>query len=213
VPPGLVVVADRQTAGRGRRGRTWQDGPAGGSLLVSVVVPAGERNTTLLPLAAGVAVSDALRRAGAAALLKWPNDVLLDGRKCAGILAERHGDAVVIGIGVDVDWRGTDRTGEAGSWTSAAEHLGSEVDRWDVLVDLLRSLEAWVRDVPRDPTRLLASYATRCATLGQQVRVETATGAVTGTATRVEPSGALLVRTEGGDVAVSSGEVVHLRLA
>ncbi|MFP5310271.1 MAG: biotin--[acetyl-CoA-carboxylase] ligase [Actinomycetes bacterium] len=213
VPPGLVVLAERQTAGRGRRGRGWEDGPAGGSLLVSATVPAGDRNTSLLPLAAGVAVADALRRLGAPAVLKWPNDVLLDERKCAGILAERHGDVVVLGMGVDVDWRGVDRDGDAAGWTSVAEHLDADVDRAEVLVHVLRALEAWVRDVPRDPSRLLASYTSRCTTLGRTVRAETAAGAVEGVASAVAPSGALVVETAAGAVEVSSGDVVHLRTA
>ncbi len=110
-------------------------------------------------------------------------------RKVGGILADAHDlrpdgpRFLVVGIGLDLDWRGHDRTGDAGAWTSVAEELGRDVDRWEVLHDLLRALEAWLLDVPRDPTRLLAAYTVRCATLGQPVRVHAPGGGlVEGTA-------------------------------
>lgn len=139
--PGLVVVADRQTAGRGRQGRRWVDHP-GGSLLTSLLVPVPQEHPTLLPLAVGVAVRYAIRRAGAAAELKWPNDVLIRGRKCAGILIEdTGGGTAVAGIGVDTDWREVRRAGELEAWTSIAEETGQPCDRWELLTDLLASLE------------------------------------------------------------------------
>ncbi len=219
VPGGLVVVADRQTAGRGRHGRAWQDRP-GGNLNVSFLVGVPPQGQTLVPLAAGLAVSDALRRHGVRAGLKWPNDVLVtaDGteRKCAGILVERHDDAgvgafLVVGVGIDLDWRGVDRAGEAAGWTSVAEVTGRDVDRWAVLADLMRALAAWLRDVPGDPTRLLAAYRTRCGTLGRDVRVATPGGEVAGRASGLDPSGALVVDTASGPVVVTAGDVEHVR--
>jgi BirA family biotin operon repressor/biotin-[acetyl-CoA-carboxylase] ligase len=219
---GLVVVADRQTAGRGRLGRRWEDRPDG-SLLVSFLVGVPPRGQTLVPLATGLAVADALRRHGVRGELKWPNDVLVtageppQARKCAGILVERHDDEavgafLVIGVGVDLDWRGTDRGGGGAEWTSLAEVSGRDVDRWDVLADLLRALAAWLDDVPRDPTRLLAAYRVRCRTLGQRVRVATPGGEVEGTASGLDPTGALLVDTADGRVTVTSGDVGYVRL-
>lgn len=220
---GLVVVAGRQTAGRGRLGRVWEDRP-GGSLLVSFLVGVPPRGQTLVPLATGLAVSDALRRAGVPADLKWPNDALVPdpatgaGRKIAGVLVERHDDPgvgpyLVIGVGIDVDWRGTDRSGEAAAWTSMAEELDRDVDRWDVLADLMRALSAWLLDVPRDPTMLLASYEARCATIGRDVEVATPRGAVVGTATGLDAAGGLVVTTPQGPVAVTSGDVAYVRSA
>lgn len=217
---GLVVVADHQRAGRGRLGRRWEDHP-GGSLLVSFLVGVPARGASLVPLATGLAVADALRRQGVRAVVKWPNDVLVadrDGepRKCAGILAERHqdpeaGDFIVIGVGIDVDWRGADRSGEAAAWTSVAEELDSDVDRWTVLADLMRALSAWLADVPGDPTRLLGTYRSRCDTIGRQVRVTTPGGEVVGRATGLDDGGALLVATDDGTVSVTSGDVEHVR--
>jgi BirA family transcriptional regulator, biotin operon repressor / biotin---[acetyl-CoA-carboxylase] ligase len=152
---GVVISADRQTAGRGRRGRPWTDdvaGPEGpGNLAVSVVVPAPQPHAALTPLAAGLAVAASYRAAGAAPALKWPNDVLLDERKAAGILVERHAaagtDVVVIGCGLDLDWRGVSREGEAAAWTSLAESLGTPVDRGEVLAALLTALDGELTDL------------------------------------------------------------------
>lgn len=221
VPGGLVVVTDRQTAGRGRRGRPWQDRP-GGSLLVSFVTGVPPRGASLVPLATGLAVSDALRRQGVDARLKWPNDVLVSpagtgaAAKCAGILVERHDDTdvgsfLVIGVGINLDWRGAQRDTEAAAWASVAEVTGDDVERWDVLADLMRALSAWLRDVAADPTRLLASYRSRCLTLGQQVRIATPTGEIVGSADGLDPGGALVVGTDGGAVTVTAGDVEHLR--
>ncbi|MBW3621281.1 MAG: biotin--[acetyl-CoA-carboxylase] ligase, partial [Actinobacteria bacterium] len=220
---GLVVVADRQTAGRGRLGRVWEDRP-GGSLLVSFLVGVPARGQPLVPLATGLAVSDALVRSGLDAELKWPNDALVvdpgtgEARKVAGVLVERHDDPgrgayLVVGVGVDVDWRGTDRSGEAGAWTSMAEELGRDVDRWDVLADLMRALSAWLLDVPRDPTQLLASYEARCRTIGRDVEVATPGAAVVGTATGLDAAGGLVVTTPQGPVTVTAGDVTYVRPA
>lgn len=220
-PAGLIVVADRQTAGRGRQGRRWEDHP-GGSLLVSFLVGVPPRGASLVPLATGLAVADAIRRQGPPVELKWPNDVLVvtgsppAPRKCAGILVERHehparGAFLVIGVGVDVDWRDADRAGEAAGWTSLAEVTGTELDRWDLLADLMRALGAWLRDVPQDPTRLLAAYRARCHTLGRVVRVGTPAGEVRGTARGLDTTGALVVDTAGGAVTVTAGDVEHVR--
>lgn len=226
-PGGLVVVADRQSAGRGRAGRAWVD-PQGGredaSLLVSFLVGVPPTGVTLVPLAIGVAVADALHRQGVDASLKWPNDVLVQTdhleapAKCAGILAERHEDPthggfLVLGVGVDVDWRGTERTGEAAGWTSLAEVLGADVDRWDVLADLMRSLSAWLLDVPRDPSRLLDAYRGRCRTLGLDIRATTPGGEIVGRAVALDPDGGLVVDTADGTVTVTAGDVEHVRPA
>lgn len=218
---GLVVVADRQTAGRGRNGRSWQDVP-GGNLSLSVATGVPD-SATLVPLAAGLAAGDALKRAGLATELKWPNDVLVRGpdgavRKVGGILADAHDlrpdgpRFLVVGIGLDLDWRGTDRSGEAAGWTSVAEEVGHDVDRWEVLHDLLRALETWLLDVPKDPTRLLAAYTVRCATLGQHVRVHLpGDGVLEGRAVEVAPNGALVLDTASGRRPVMAGDVEHVR--
>lgn len=221
-PAGLVVVADLQRAGRGRNGRRWQDVP-GGNLSVSVATGVPGTAATLVPLGAGLAASDALRRAGVATELKWPNDLLARGtdgrrRKVGGILADAHDlrpdgpRFLVVGIGIDLDWRTRPREGEAADWTSVAEEVGHDVDPWEVLHDLLRALEAWLLDVPKDPTRLLAAYTVRCATLGQQVRIAAPGGGVLeGLAVEVDTAGGLVVDTGAGRQVVMAGDVEHVR--
>jgi len=214
-PPGHVISADRQTAGRGRRGRSWQDRPAGASLATSVTLPSLADHNALVPLVAGVAVVDALRRAGVLAGLKWPNDAVVElsdgGRaKLAGILAEAVPEGIVVGVGLNVDLRGQEPVEGA---TSAAEVLGADVDRWELLQEYLGALESWLGDLVTDgPLRLVAAYRGLCTTLGRDVIATVGDGEVVGRAVEVAPDGALVVRTgAGARVAVSSGEVVHLR--
>jgi BirA family transcriptional regulator, biotin operon repressor / biotin---[acetyl-CoA-carboxylase] ligase len=221
VPYGHVVVADHQTAGRGRGGHRWDDAPDDeASLLVSAVFFPPPQHAQLVSLAGGLALADAIRRAGARPALKWPNDVLLDGRKCAGVLTERHRvgerEVMIVGLGLDVDWRGTDRDGEAANWTSVAESADvaldrGGLDRGDVLVDLLRALATWVRSVPTDPLRLLTTYRDGCVTIGRDVEVDFPDGTtLRGRAVDLDREGRLVVDHDGRQVAVNAGDVRHL---
>jgi BirA family transcriptional regulator, biotin operon repressor / biotin---[acetyl-CoA-carboxylase] ligase len=218
-PVGVVVVADAQTAGRGRVGRGWIDavrGPQGPANLAVTATATPPARAGLLPLAAGLAVVDAFADTGVAARLKWPNDVLLDDRKAAGILVERHdlpaGPVVLLGCGLDLDWRGIERVGAAAGWTSLAEVLGGPVDRGAVLGALLAHLADRLGQLAADPDGLLAAYRAACATLGRPVRVllpgdeERA-----GQATDLDADGHLVVATGTGRLVVHAGDVVHVR--
>ena len=186
---GVVVGADQQTAGRGRRGRTWESRP-GAALLVSVVlrpVPA------LVTLAAGVAAAEACEAvAGVPTSLKWPNDVLVDGRKAGGILSELVGDAAVVGLGLNL----------SGAPVGAA-CLGAAVDRDALLTAWLDGLDR----VAAGAGDVLARYRARCSTLGRRVRVELPDSTVEGTAEAVDEQGRLVV--DGREI--TAGDVVHLR--
>lgn len=218
---GVVVVADAQTAGRGRAGRGWRDavvGPLGpGNLAVTATAAPPADHAGLVPLATGLAVADAYRSAGVQPRLKWPNDVLLADRKAAGILVERHAlidgrGVLLIGCGLDLDWRGVERSGDAAGWTSVAEHLGGEVDRAQVLVALLASLGSRLVQLGTDPVGLLAAYRPMCATVGQEVRVEGPGGSVVrGRATGIDASGRLVVEGDGGERPIDVGDVIHVR--
>ncbi|MCA1784163.1 MAG: biotin--[acetyl-CoA-carboxylase] ligase [Intrasporangiaceae bacterium] len=218
--PGLVVVADAQTAGRGRAGRSWRDdvaGPGGpANLAVTATVTAPENNAGLAPLATGLAVAGAYRSAGAEPALKWPNDVLLGGRKAAGILVERHtlpdGPTVLlIGCGLDLDWRGVDRSGDAAGWTSLAEAIDAEVDRVQVLVDLLEQLGSRLAQLPVHPDEVLAAYRPLCATIGREVRVERPGGQIlVGRASSIDASGRLILEVDRGREVVDVGDVFHI---
>lgn len=182
---GLVVLAGQQTAGRGRRGRTWESRP-GSALLVSVVLrPVPD----LVTLAAGVAAAEACEAvAPVATALKWPNDILVDGRKVGGILSERVGDAAVVGLGINLSWA-----------PEGAACLGPAVDRDELLAAFLAGLET--------PGDVLPRYRARCSTLGRRVRVELPDSTVEGTAEAVDEQGRLVV--DGREI--TAGDVVHLR--
>jgi BirA family biotin operon repressor/biotin-[acetyl-CoA-carboxylase] ligase len=198
-PEGVVAVADEQTAGRGRLGRTWV-APAGSALLVSVLLrPAltAER-THLVTLAAGLAALDAIDElAPVPAGLKWPNDVVVGDRKLAGILAEADGaGAVVVGMGVNV---------QPAALPADLVDIATAVavDRAQLLVAWLRAYDARLGALER----VVADAGARSATLGRRVRVELARETFEGTATELTAEGFLVV---DGRV-VSAGDVVHLR--
>jgi BirA family biotin operon repressor/biotin-[acetyl-CoA-carboxylase] ligase len=223
-PEGQVLVAEEQTAGRGRAGRTWLSQP-GASLTFSVLlrpasVPPSARGW--LPLLTGVAVAAGVRSAaGVAASLKWPNDVLVGDRKLAGILAEQapDGDAVVVGVGLNVATpQRALPVSPAGLPATSLLVEGADVGREPLLVEILRSLERWYLGFSADPdpvrSGLLAQYRAACATLGRQVRVELPAGRVlVGTAEDIDPAGRLLVCPAHAASAtpVSAGDVIHLR--
>ncbi|NED95187.1 biotin--[acetyl-CoA-carboxylase] ligase [Phytoactinopolyspora alkaliphila] len=218
-PEGTVLVADHQTAGRGRLDRTW-DTPAGTSLTVSFLLRPADvppARWPWLPLVVGVAVADAVHHVtGISAALKWPNDVLVGDRKLAGILVETvdsaDGPAVVAGVGLNVT-QGMDQLPAGGISLASA---GADVGRDDVLEALGMCLEerytSW-RLAGGDPAAELAdAYRHRCATLRRRVRAELPGGAVVeGRAADVDPAGRLVIDTADGPVVVGAGDVVHLR--
>jgi BirA family biotin operon repressor/biotin-[acetyl-CoA-carboxylase] ligase len=198
-PHRSVLAADHQTAGRGRLDRRWEAAPAS-NLLVSMlfhVVPSdpGElvRRVSLAAVDAGrsLAVAGDLR-------LKWPNDVLLDGAKVAGVLAQRGTTgAVVVGIGVNVGWS-----------PDGAGRLGDHVDRADLLAAILTAYD----ELPADADSLRARYRDELATLGQRVRAAMPSGDLIGTATDVTLTGQLVVRGDDGGVhQIDVADVTHLR--
>jgi len=216
---GLVVVADHQTAGRGRLGRTWSAAP-GAALLVSVLLrpplPIGEVPVVLM--AAGLAACDAVEgAAGFRPQLKWPNDMVVGDRKLAGLLTESSGGddpAIVLGLGVNVSTRAY--PGElAGEATSCEEEAGRAVDRAEVLVQLLTALESRYTAVlsPGGRRSTLDAYRADSATLGRRVRVELTSGpALEGQATRLADDGELVVLDDAGaEHLVNVGDVKHLR--
>jgi BirA family biotin operon repressor/biotin-[acetyl-CoA-carboxylase] ligase len=217
---GLVVAAEHQTAGRGRLDRTWET-PARSALTFSVLLrpTAPTAAWPWLPLLAGYAVDKALKAAGFEASVKWPNDVLLDGQKVAGILVERvetdAGPAAVVGVGLNVGMTAEELpVPEATSLAVASP--GAVPDRTQLLVSLLASLwesyTAWQEGGDLAGMRLAESYVAACATIGRQVRIDLPSGEVlNGTASGIDPSGRLLVEHGGGRTAVSAGDVVHVR--
>jgi BirA family biotin operon repressor/biotin-[acetyl-CoA-carboxylase] ligase len=216
---GEVVVAERQTAGRGRRGRGWVS-PARRNLAFSVVLRPDlpVARAAEVTLVAAVAVCDALRQAGVEAGIKWPNDLLVRGRKIAGILTELAAETdrvqwVVVGIGVNVNAREEDFP-EAlrGQVTSILLERGQTAPRALFAAACLASLEGWLdRHAEEGFAPVRAAWRERSVTLGQQVQVRTDGGDVAGLAEDIDEGGALLVRTSEGLERLHSGDVSLLR--
>jgi BirA family transcriptional regulator, biotin operon repressor / biotin---[acetyl-CoA-carboxylase] ligase len=228
-PHGSVVIAEEQTAGRGRLGRTWT-APTRSGLFLSILArpTAPQAAWGWLPLLAGVAACSALTRTGGAEVkLKWPNDLIVPtatateygtGRKLGGILCERvlGGAAVVIGIGINVTLRADELP--APHATSLALAGANTTDRDPLLRALLREFGSWYErwaEAGGDAERsgLADAYRAECATLGAKVRADLpGGGAISGTAVGIDESGRLVI--EDGDGArrpIAAGDVVHLR--
>lgn len=226
-PEGATVVAEEQTAGRGRLGRTWF-APPGTALLVSVLLrpPLPPGDMWLVASLAGVAMVDAVDELAAEAPrrpragLKWPNDLLLDGKKAAGLLAEagvRGGTLawVALGMGVNVNQTPEDFPAEASKGaTSVALAYGAKVDRAELLGAWGARFEAGYRQLAAGTTGpLLAAYRDRLETLGREVRADRlAGGPVIGTAVDLTAGGNLVVLARSGArVEVATADVRHLR--
>jgi BirA family biotin operon repressor/biotin-[acetyl-CoA-carboxylase] ligase len=216
---GEVVIAERQTAGRGRRGRGWISPPGRNLYLSAVLRPdLPPQRAPEITLVASVGLCHAVRRAGADAGIKWPNDLVVGERKLGGILTEMAAEAdrvqwVVLGVGVNLNARPEDFPEELRSAvTSVAAERGQPVPRALFAAAALALLEEWLDRYAeggfaavRDEWRVLSD------TLGREVRVAAEGREIRGLAEDVDESGALLVRTGAGLEAVRSGEVVHLR--
>lgn len=220
-PAWSVLVAGEQTAGRGRLGRPWVS-PSGAQAILSVLL----RPTTAeldrlgtIPLATGLAVLDAVRvvSGGAGeeshAELKWPNDVLWDGRKLCGILAEAAGfptdPRVVVGLGVNVSLtRGQLPVPHATSLGLEGVDVGTE----DMVVAVLEALHSRLGQWSTGDRSLMDDYRAECVTIGRSVRVDAATGEIFGTVTDVANDGRIdLLTTDGTRQLIAAGDVTHLR--
>jgi BirA family biotin operon repressor/biotin-[acetyl-CoA-carboxylase] ligase len=205
---GLVVVADVQTAGRGRLGRTWE-APAGASLLVTVLLRRGEHFDA--PVAAGVALARAVEQvAEFPVLLKWPNDLLAGDpqRKLAGLLAESEGDALAVGAGCNVNWE-TFPAELADTATACNLVAGAPVDRDELLDAYLDALDHALGQ----GAAVMDEHRRRLVTIGRRVRVHPVRGDdLVGEAVLVTDDGALVVLDDDGhEHVVVAADVLHVR--
>jgi len=235
-PEGVVAVADHQTAGRGRLGRSWE-APAGANLLMSVLLrpDLAPDQRYLATTAVALAAVDSIGASGAGVAgpgagrlrigIKWPNDLVAsDGRKLAGVLAEADLAAatpgvpapVVVGIGINVNWPAED--GDLppelrGAAASLRQLAGAEVDREALLAALLAALGPRVAALATGEgrSRLADDLRSGCTTIGTTVRVDLPDGSFTGTALSVTDEGHLVVDAAGKQRTVVAGDVVHVR--
>ena len=224
-PEGFTVVADEQTAGRGRLDRRWTS-PFGAGLAMSVVLRPVVPDAAWgwIPLMAGLAVAEALGAQGVSASLKWPNDVVVDGaardggpgpRKLGGLLVERVGAALVVGIGVNVDLD----VDELPVPLATSTRLEGAVVRRElllvsVLVHLRRHYVRWqLADGDARRSGVADAYTALCLSLGREVRAHLPGGdVVEGTGWSLDEDGRLVIRlADGATRAVSAGDVEHLR--
>ncbi len=220
-PEGLLIVAEEQTAGRGRGGRAWLT-PPGGALAFSLVLrPAlSAEQAARLVMLAGVAVCEAIEQTTAARpQLKWPNDVLLNGKKLAGLLAESalRGEALeyaVLGVGLNVSWAPAPEQVDFPA-TSLQAETGHEVDRAKLLRAILARLEARYAQLNDEATftALFADWRVRLTLLGQPAELRLETETLVGVAEDVAPDGALLFRLSSGETRRVLAGNLHLRPA
>ena len=185
LPVGSVVVADNQTAGRGRLGRTWEAPPGSGLFSTFVLAPG-----PLVVFASGVAAAEAC---GPEVRLKWPNDLMLDDRKLGGVLAEIRGQKALVGIGINLSWA-----------PEGAAKL--DEDRDSLLERLLPAVQRWAGS---EPEAIIARWRRLSWTLGQQVRVDLGAEMFEGIAEDIAVDGALIV----GGRRIVAGDVVRVRPA
>lgn len=218
-PPPFIVLAEQQVAGRGRRGRSWVS-PFGENLYYSLVlrIEGGMRQLEGLSLVIGLALLRALHEAGVSeAGLKWPNDLLVDGRKIAGILLELSGDPadvchVVIGIGVNINMQAASGAGIDQPWTSIRQVLGRQIDRNRFVCDL----SAWIEHYLglhqlQGFAGLRAQWEDNHLWQGRRVSLAAGTQSVDGRVLGVDDGGALRLDVAGCERAFSGGEL-SLRL-
>ena len=217
-PEGFVVVAEEQSAGRGRLDRTWSAPPRAAVLLSALLRPRGVATSAwpLVGLLTGLAVVEALGAvARVDAVLKWPNDVLVEGSKLGGILVERVDGALVVGIGINVSTRSDELPVDTATSLALA---GGSTDREMIVKELLRALDrryaAWI-DRGGVSSSVVPAYREHCETIGLQVELRLPGGdVVRGLASDVDDNGHLVVREAGGAVrSWQAGDVTHVRKA
>jgi BirA family biotin operon repressor/biotin-[acetyl-CoA-carboxylase] ligase len=212
-----TVWADEQTAGRGRRGRSWLS-PAGAGLYFTTILPvvAPRERLGLGSLAVGVAVAEAVQaELGVQTGLKWPNDLLApDGRKLAGILLESDAASGTVLAGVGVNVQVMNHTHPSVVLEGAALEEFGLVNRERLLGRMLKGIRSWWSSLEADPERVLDAWRARSVTLGCVIMVHQASGvSFEALATDLDATGALIVLRDGASVTISSGEVTVRHVA
>lgn len=194
---GLLVIAERQRRGKGRRGRLWIS-PYGG-LWFSLVVKLNRICTPLYNLMAGVAVAKVIKKLGLNVCLKWPNDILINNKKVCGILSELIKDRIIIGIGINVNIDIQEFPIDLrGSVTSLMNELGNEVDREELLVNIIKEIENMY--LKFDENEILKNWKAFDITLNKYVKVLLNDKVIEGLAIDIDNDGALLIKTSSNEL-------------
>jgi BirA family biotin operon repressor/biotin-[acetyl-CoA-carboxylase] ligase len=211
-PDGATVVADHQTAGRGRLGRTWHS-PPGINLYLSQIHRGPFEKPSLLPLLGALATREAVQKhlpSDLTAAIKWPNDILVGEYKIAGILSELSADVVIIGIGINVNMQATDFQGDLRHPATSLRMLfGNRQDRDAVLNTILDRLRHWHEQYRKNTNQLTDTFGRHCITLGRKVTISLPDREpLAGTAVRLNTRGALIVEGPDGDThCIEAGDV------
>ena len=217
-PDNLVLVADHQTAGKGRLGRVWESPDKLNLLCSFLLTPEWSKDKNpLVTSSLAVGVVKYLSTIGISSLIKWPNDIVIPeskDKKISGILAEQvDGEIkrIVIGIGVNVSWPSSSNEGPAEA--ISLKMLGASIDRWTVLIGILESFEKQLKMLEESSglANLRSEHVALSATIGNTVRVETANNKIVGLAKDITEQGFLVVNDGQQDLQISVGDVVNLR--
>lgn len=210
-PEGLVLLARRQTSGRGRRGAHWF-APEAESLTFSVLLRpnAPKAHWPRLSLAAGVAVAEALEACGVPTGIKWPNDVWIHGRKVAGILVDAGENFAVVGIGLNVNTVNfSPEVAEIA--TSLKLATAHEYSRAHVLTEVIRHLDRHKNEIDNQFPVILSSVRRLCVLTGNQVALKTTNGPLHGTVIGIAPGGELLLETKDGLKSILQADEVRIK--
>jgi len=209
-PEGLIVLAEKQTDGRGRRGAAWFS-PPGESLAFSVLLRPDEPKALWprLALATGLAVAGALEEYLPLVGIKWPNDVWINGRKIAGILVESGRDFAIVGIGLNVNSLSFPAE-VSDTATSLALESGSETSRPEVLAAVIRHLAIRRHQIGTEFSNVVDSIRIRCVLSGKKVSLLTPSGPRTGKVEGITPQGELLFRTDTGLESLMQADEVRI---
>ncbi len=218
---GVVVLADSQSKGKGRRGRTWFS-PAKSSIYMSVILnPEIEpKDATLLTLMAAIACAQAIKNTtGLDVKIKWPNDITLNGKKLGGILTEIKSDTekiifAVIGIGINVNVKPDNFPADISSVAaSLSGHTGSEHSRTLIIAEILKEIERWHNAIIQGRRQaVISEWKKLTSTLGKRVMIDSSKGAVTGLAEDIDDDGVLLLKLDSGAIVkINAGDLTELR--
>lgn len=223
----MLVVTEDQTSGRGRLGRSWASAPGTGLLFsLALSAPSSPPHLSLLPLLVGLAVAQQCADHGVPAMVKWPNDIIVNDAagitgKLGGVLLERTGRSVIVGVGLNVFAAPDAQEAPEGVALADVGLTNAQGIREVLLADCTTAiLTTWHALLANDAEPLLAAYRTTCATLGRQVRAALPDGSyLVGEAVDIDETGRLLLVADTGDreppasgvVALSAADIVHLR--